>query len=162
MSSSLLRGREDMNLVMVDSWEAEGASYTGDSGDWHAKLSAEDQERFYTETVRRVEFAKGRAHIHRMRSQQAAEKATPGKFDFVFIDADHSYEGCKADIAAWFPRVKDGGWIGGHDYENTEFPKFGVTEAVNEFVNKYGLELELGDNFTWFVRKRPIAFKIVA
>jgi hypothetical protein len=162
MSASLLRNRPDLNLVMVDSWEGEGAAYKGDSGDWHANLSADDQQRIYEGAAQAVEFAKGRAHINRMRSQAAAEKATPSKYDFVFIDADHSYAGCKADIEAWFPRVKDGGWIGGHDYENTDFPKFGVTEAVNEFCNRYGLELELGDNFTWFVRKQPVKFKIVA
>lgn len=162
MSSALLRNRPDLRLAMVDSWEAAGAAYTGDSGDWHADLTNHDQERFYQNAVQNVEFAKGRAHIHKMRSTDAAKLATPDKYDFVFIDADHSYEGCKADIAAWFPRVRDGGWLCGHDYENADFPKFGVTHAVNEFVKKYGLELELGKNFTWFVWKRPIKLQVVA
>jgi hypothetical protein len=34
----------------------------------------------------------------------------------VFIDADHSYEHCKADIQAWLPNIKLGGIIAFHDY----------------------------------------------
>lgn len=49
--------------------------------------------------------------------------------DFVFIDADHSYEGAKADITHWLPKVRKGGWIGGHDY-NQKWP--GVIRAVDE------------------------------
>ena len=37
-------------------------------------------------------------------------------FDFVYIDADHSYEAARADILAWLPLVRTGGIIAGHDY----------------------------------------------
>jgi predicted O-methyltransferase YrrM len=72
--------------------------------------------------------------------------------DFVFIDADHSYEGCKADIEAWFPKVKPGGLLSGHDYDNPDFPEFGVKRAVDEFAARHGHSVELGDNLTWFIR----------
>ena len=49
--------------------------------------------------------------------------------DFIFIDAAHDYESVKKDIAAWFPKIKKGGIISGHDYSWCE----GVREAVNEF-----------------------------
>jgi hypothetical protein len=35
--------------------------------------------------------------------------------DFLFVDADHSYEAAKADWAAWFPKVRKGGYIALHD-----------------------------------------------
>lgn len=47
----------------------------------------------------------------------------------VFIDADHSYDHCLADIKAWLPKVMKGGLLAGHDY-NDSFP--GVVKAVNE------------------------------
>lgn len=40
--------------------------------------------------------------------------------DMVFIDADHSYEGCKADIEAWIPNLKAGGILAVHDYRKDE------------------------------------------
>jgi len=47
----------------------------------------------------------------------------------VFIDGDHEYDGCIADIRAWLPKVRSGGIIAGHDYSDT-FP--GVPKAVAE------------------------------
>jgi predicted O-methyltransferase YrrM len=35
--------------------------------------------------------------------------------DFLFIDADHSYEAVKADWNGWFPKVRKGGYIALHD-----------------------------------------------
>jgi hypothetical protein len=153
MSAALLRGDPALYLTMVDSWEGGGEAYTGDSGDWHATLTDASQDEFMRQARQRVAFAGKRAEVVRARSMDAAFTVGVGKaFDFVFIDADHSYEGCAADIAAWAPKVKPGGYICGHDYENVDFPKFGVTRAVNEFVAARGLILELGANFCWFVR----------
>jgi predicted O-methyltransferase YrrM len=36
-------------------------------------------------------------------------------FDLLFIDGDHSYEGCLADLVAWYPRLKPGGHVVLHD-----------------------------------------------
>lgn len=49
--------------------------------------------------------------------------------DFVFIDANHTYEFVKRDIEAFLPKMKAGGVIAGHDY-NLSHP--GVLQAVNE------------------------------
>ena len=37
------------------------------------------------------------------------DKFEDGYFDFVYIDADHSYRGCKNDLVQWWPKVKVGG-----------------------------------------------------
>jgi len=63
-------------------------------------------------------------------------------FDWIFIDADHTYNGVMNDLVNFSSKVKDGGFILGHDYTNHEDAKkqnFGVVEAVNDFVirNKY-------------------------
>jgi hypothetical protein len=149
MSAALLEANPILHLDMIDSWEGFGAAYRGDSGDWHAELPQAAQDGFYDTAVNRTAFAADRRTVLRQRSTEAARN--PHIYDFVFLDADHSYEGLSADIDAWAPKVKPGGWLGGHDYENTGFPKFGVTQAVNEFVARTGLKLELGDNYTWFV-----------
>jgi cephalosporin hydroxylase len=47
----------------------------------------------------------------------------------VFIDGDHEYPGCLADIKAWLPKVRNGGTLAGHDYSDS-FP--GVPKAVGE------------------------------
>ncbi len=37
--------------------------------------------------------------------------------DLVFVDGDHTYEGCKGDIDAWEPQLKPGGLLAFHDYD---------------------------------------------
>lgn len=37
--------------------------------------------------------------------------------DFCFIDSDHSYESIKKEIDTWYPKIKPGGMIGGHDLQ---------------------------------------------
>lgn len=138
-------------LLMVDSWKGEGASYRGESGDFHATLTQAQQDDYARIAEESVRFAQHRAIICRMPSAEAALSVADQSLDFVFIDADHSYEGCKADLNAWAPKVKIGGLLSGHDYENTDFPKFGVTRAVDEWAAAQGYAIEHGDNFTWFI-----------
>lgn len=146
--SSRLLARPDLTLYLVDSWATEHAPAYAQSGDFHATLNGMQQERVYQITQAVVEFAGARAKILRQDSREAAKGIADASLDFVFIDADHSYEGCKADIEAWLPKIKPGGFISGHDYENTAYPKFGVKRAVDEMFTR----IHLGENFTWFRR----------
>lgn len=151
--SKRILSRSDIHLLMVDSWESQPEGQYAGSGDWHASLTQQQQDAYHDHTVHAVRFAGTRAKIFRLRSSPAAELVPDGSLDFVFIDADHSYAGCKEDLNAWWHKVKDGGLFSGHDYENTDFPEFGVTQAVDEFAHEHGLAIELGENFTWFVTK---------
>lgn len=73
----------------------------------------------------------------------------PNGLDFVYIDGDHSYENVEADIVAWYPKVRLGGVLGGHDYS----AKYtGVCRAVNEFTEKTGLQL-CGEDVDWWITK---------
>lgn len=78
-------------------------------------------------------------------------------FDFVYIDADHTYEGCSRDILDWWPKVKSGGFLTGDDFRTVTYNKarvkFGVIQAVNEHVIKYNLPLILMPRWNWAVIK---------
>jgi len=64
--------------------------------------------------------------------------------DFVFIDTEHTYEMIKEELDKWYPKVKDGGIIAGHDYRD------GVAKGVNEFFG--GLGKTVGANrSSWVV-----------
>jgi predicted O-methyltransferase YrrM len=51
------------------------------------------------------------------------------RFNSVFIDADHNYAECRADIEAWRTLLKPNGLLCGHDYWTQDV---GVMDAVNE------------------------------
>ena len=53
-----------------------------------------------------------------------------GPVDLVFLDGDHQLWAVKSDIRAWKPRVKEGGILCGHDYNEAMFPD--VVRAVHE------------------------------
>jgi hypothetical protein len=151
MSEALLRN-PSLKLIMVDSWKPESGhtkSYR-DSGDWHAHQSEEEQTAHETVAREVTEFAGTRREIMKMDSIDAAKHVLDHSLDFVFIDADHSFSGCSSDISSWRSKVKPGGLLCGHDYGFETLP--GVKKAVDEFVTHNGLKLELGENYTWFVR----------
>lgn len=75
----------------------------------------------------------GRIDIMRMKTHEAAQYVPDGSLDFVFIDADHTYEGCKQDLEDWAPKVRRGGVIAGHDI-NWPTVKQAVDEVYPDFV----------------------------
>ena len=60
--------------------------------------------------------------------------------DLIFIDADHSYQGCSKDIAAYKNKINDGGLLTGHDID---YP--GVNKAVKESIQNF----DVGPNNVW-------------
>lgn len=57
-------------------------------------------------------------------------------YKFIYIDGDHSYEGCKKDLSIAWDLLEDGGVMFFDDYNDHLRPnpfKFGVDSAVNEF-----------------------------
>jgi hypothetical protein len=95
-----------------------------------------DHEGYFQDIAAFCKKVNGRGKLLRMKTSEAAKLIPDESLDFVFIDADHSYEGCNADIKNWGPKVKRGGYIMGHDifWE-------GVNKAIKEnFGNNYAQE----------------------
>lgn len=147
-TSAALLKREDLTLRLVDTWKGFQV--------YPAIVVAthEEQQQNYQTVLNVTEFAADRRYIMRMPSVEAAEEVADESLDFVFIDADHSYDAVSQDIKAWSPKVKLGGLVSGHDYNNPDY-LFGaeVKKAVDEAVKANGWDLELGKDFTWFVTK---------
>ena len=65
-------------------------------------------------------------------------------FDWLYIDGDHSYEGCKKDLIQAARTVKPGGLIFVNDYiffSHVEGAPFGVIHAVNEICHEFDAEI---------------------
>lgn len=77
-------------------------------------------------------------------SFEAAKYFDSNSVDTIFIDAGHSYEAVVKDIAAWLPKMKNGGIMAGHDYTAW----IGVKEAVDGAFDKP----DKVENDCWFVK----------
>lgn len=73
----------------------------------------------------------------------------PYDVDFVYIDGNHDYEFVKQDIQCYYPKVSNGGIIGGHDF-SVRF--HGVARAVIEFAVECKKELQ-GIGQDWWIVK---------
>ena len=69
-------------------------------------------------------------------SNDALDQLKGLKYDFVYIDGLHTYEGVKTDIINYLPLIKEGGVIGGHDYTQSMPHLVGVYDAVNEMFGQ--------------------------
>ena len=106
-----------------------------------------DHEGYYQDLLRFCQAYPGRAEIIKDYTTEAAKQVADESLDFVFIDADHGYEGCLRDIEAWTPKVRRGGMIIGHDIH---FPT--VERAVTEYFGPNSWKVE--DDFLWLVEKQ--------
>jgi hypothetical protein len=150
-SEVLLRAIPHLHLRCVDSW---AWSRQGERGRWNTYWASarggrrprEVHEENYKTALTRLAPYSG-AEIMRMLSHEAAALVPDGALDFAYIDAEHTYEGCLADLRTWSPKVRKGGIVSGDDYRfvNPKRPKRwgapfrGVDKAVDEFVVERGI-----------------------
>ena len=120
-------------LYLIDRWEH--VDVKGDSGepqDWHDNNLSQVRDRMAVYDNRSEKYV-----ILQGDSVEMAEYIPENSLSMVYLDADHSYEGVKRDIEAFYPKVISGGIITGHDYLNLEY---GVNKAINEFVLANGYQ----------------------
>lgn len=131
-------------LHLIDPWKS--LSSEAYRRAWYgARRSGGQQamERRYEAVLARFEkqIETGRVVVHRAFSLDAAERFENESLDWVYIDGDHLYEAVTADLRAFLPKVKRGGYIAGDDYGEPGWWEDGVTRAVDEFVSEGRMEL---------------------
>lgn len=72
--------------------------------------------------------------VIRGKSKSAVELFEDDYFDFIYIDADHTYDSVCLDIQLYLPKLKKGGFIAGHDYDPQGWPE--VVEAVHAMLGE--------------------------
>lgn len=149
MAAGVEPGHE-YTLYCVDHWQGTGT----DRMRLVAQQAGSDSvfETFMQNTAHNRKIVPLRGHTQDIAKQWLALSASRmagvyhGSIDFLFIDAGHTYEECKADIEAWMPFVRPGGVICGHDF-NYQWP--GVVQAVNEVFQ--GQKFQVGGSI-WVKR----------
>lgn len=129
-------------LLLIDPWEQQVRPGSG------KKYSVNEWHSFYQHVIS-IFDKYNNVTIIKNYSIVAATTFDNYHFDIVYMDAGHSYESVKEDLMAWYPKIKTGGIIAGHDYTDTQKTRekqFGVVRAVNEFMELYNLKLYMLSN----------------
>lgn len=149
---AILEQRGIDKLYGVDSYQHR------DDYDDPMNLSQVVFDRLANRVVDRLSVFEDRFELIREDSVTASNRFDDGSLDFVYLDADHSEAGLVADICAWFPKVREGGIIAGHDLDHRDFP--GVRNAIERFFSRFGWQPEALGHGVWTITKqaRPVTF----
>ena len=80
-------------------------------------------------------------HLIQGNSNKVLNKMDMSKIDYVFLDGGHEYNTVKNDLDNCIEVIKKGGTVLCDDYNLGSAP--GVKEAIDEFVNKNQLNVEI-------------------
>jgi hypothetical protein len=120
-------------LYLVDAWRQ--LNQAGDGGfdqSWH--------DGNYQQMLERTKAFGDKVVILRGLSHEMAEHIPDESLGLVYIDADHSYEGCMRDLESYYNKVVDGGIVAGHDFLNMAY---GVNRAAKQFCEEMKIEINV-------------------
>jgi hypothetical protein len=142
----LVKHCENLHLIGVDLYEAQPENNGPEKWTPGENGHKWDHNQYYENMIQFSKSYPNRTQIIKDYTTNAANQVADESLDFVFIDADHGYEGCLRDIKAWAPKVRKGGRVIGHDIH---FPT--VKQAVTEYFGDNSWKVE--DDFVWWVEK---------
>lgn len=141
MAVEIINSGKNIKFDCIDTWRGSQE---------HNLISIAQQEELYIAFIKNIEPVKNNITAYRTYSTEGAKLYADNSLDFVFIDAAHDYDNVLLDINAWYPKVKSGGVIAGHDYHEHDWP--GVYKAAHDFFAGrvfYTSEQEL----VWYYKK---------
>lgn len=161
-------------LYMIDVWRPLSKEEYDDVSNHKNHIDA------YSQAMNNIKGYEDKTFMLRMKGDDALSLFEDESLDFVYIDANHTYEAVVEDLKNWYPKIKPGGLVMGHDYLPEYFYKdkkeknqavytfpdgqpekaqysgmFGVNPAVDEFAFKNNYSVKQTDEFlgTWYFTK---------
>jgi hypothetical protein len=113
-AQQLLKNCESIaQYYMIDPWRH--------LDNWNKPANKENKmfEQLLSETISKTNFAADKRTILRGKTTEVIERIPDGSLDFAYIDGDHTLKGITIDLIRIFPKIRDGGWIGGDDFSKT-------------------------------------------
>ena len=116
-----------LNISFIDTW-AGSIEHLDPKCEFHEPGLLTNKDHVwdvFNNNIARINYPKS---LFRRDTFDAVNYFEDNSIAFLYIDTAHEYEHVIKEIDAWYPKVKLGGIIAGHDYFTP-----GVNKAVNEF-----------------------------
>lgn len=140
-------------LFCIDEWKHQLEGCEG----YATNVDNDTFERLYQKVKLMASKYPGAVELIRDSSRSASKRFIGGKLDFVYIDANHSYDSVMEDIRLWWPTLAAGGLMAGHDYGRS-CDNYSVRRAVTAWAAEAGKPVHVtgpGDyNPSWLIEKR--------
>lgn len=150
--SEIILQSKIQKLYLIDCWQTQDGEYKKDP----CNVSTEYQNMRF-EKIKKKFGNNEKINILKMYSNQAAKLFADEYFDWIYIDANHTKKAVKEDLNLWWPKVKFGGYLCGHDYVSG-YKWIEVIPAVDEFCNHHHIKLETTNERipSWFLKKQHL------
>ena len=101
-------------MTLIDLWGYQEGNHYRDP----ANRPQNVQDTIYKEAQKSVQpwTDQNKTTFYRMRSTEAAQIIPDNSLDFVYVDARHDYCGVLEDLRAYYPKLRPGGILSGHDF----------------------------------------------
>ena len=138
MAVEIINSKKNIKFDCIDTWEGSMEHTEGDvdyvdkdnvSG-WFSEFK-KDKDFLYSSFLKNTQSVSDVINPIRKRSHDAAISYKNRSLDFIFLDGSHEYKDVLLDLQLFYPKLKRGGIIAGHDYANF----MTVRKAVHEFFN---------------------------
>lgn len=131
MIVEIINSKKNIDFYCIDSWK----------GDKSGFLKGID---VYDEFLTNMSSVLDKIKMVRKLSIEASKDFKDKSVDFIFIDASHDYQSVLEDIQHWYPKLKDGGLMAGHDTHIEDLKK-----AVEEYAQTINKKVFYDDHLCW-------------
>lgn len=143
MAVEIANSGKKIKFDCIDTWNP----FINPDANLYKERHKEDSENLYQIFINNMKPLEELYTPIRTTSIEGSKLYADESLDFVFIDACHYYECVKEDISAWYPKIKKGGILAGHDFSK-DWP--GVEQAVRENFLNFKV---LATSCTWYTEK---------
>jgi hypothetical protein len=86
--------------------------------DWNKPANRDDEVfgAIFDEAMERTSEHEAQRVVLRGTTVEVIDSIPDGSLDFAYIDGDHTLRGIAIDLVCTYPKIRDGGWIGGDDF----------------------------------------------
>lgn len=151
-SEHILKSNPNLHLILLDAWRHFPAEYND-----VANVSTEKHIAYMNSAIKKLSPYLDQYTLIRAPSERAVSFFEDNLFDFIYLDANHSESYVSQELENWYPKLKSGGIMAGHDYLDgtIKTTTFGVKSAVDKFAVKNNISIQSTDESfpTWFFKK---------
>jgi hypothetical protein len=154
-SVEILRNVRPTLLHLIDPWKCADDDVHLNAFYGAKNMTQETMDEARKGVFMRVEqgIKAGIVKIHPAPSAEVLQTFPDASLDFIYVDGDHTYESCLADLRASLRVVKKGGLICGNDYALGRWWGDGVVRALHTFAKDSSVIIELVLGSQYAVRK---------